>query len=134
MIIVDQLRFPRFGYGQAGLLEPIKDILSLIGDVKDNPYARHFAGFCKLREYAVVLTDHTIAEAACVPSRASIMTGQYGPRTGVTQTDGLFKSGDATNYPWLRGDGGATWATGAAQAVGRGIGSAKGTAARGRGG
>jgi arylsulfatase A-like enzyme len=33
------------------------------------------------------------------------MTGQYGPRTGVTQTDGLFKSGDARNFPWLRADG-----------------------------
>lgn len=36
MIMVDQLRFPRFGYGQAGLLDPIKDILSLVGVVTDN--------------------------------------------------------------------------------------------------
>lgn len=105
MIMVDQLRYPRLGYGSAGLADPIKAILSFVGDIDNNPYAKHFPGFCKLREHAVVLTDHSIAESACVPSRASIMTGQYGPRTGVTQTDGVFKSGEAGNYPWLKGDG-----------------------------
>jgi arylsulfatase A-like enzyme len=105
MIMVDQLRYPRFGYGAAGFADPIKDILSFVRELDDNPCAKHFPGFCKLREHAVVLTDHTIAESACIPSRASIMTGQYGPRTGVTQTDGLFKSGDAQNFPWLKADG-----------------------------
>ena len=33
---------------------------------------------------------------------------QYGPRSGVTQTDGLFKNGDASNFPWLRADGAPT--------------------------
>jgi arylsulfatase A-like enzyme len=105
MIMVDQLRYPQRGYGPHGFADPIKDILSFVTKLDDNPYAKHFPGFCKLREYATVLADHTIAESACIPSRASIMTGQYGPRTGVTQTDGLFKSGDALNFPWLRADG-----------------------------
>lgn len=105
MIMVDQLRYPRLGYGSAGFVDRIKDILSFVGNIDDNPYAKHFPGFCKLREHAVVLTDHTIAESACIPSRASIMTGQYGPRSGVTQTDGLFKSGDAQAFPWLKADG-----------------------------
>lgn len=105
MIMVDQLSYPQKGYGSAGFADPIKDILSFVGDIENNPYAKHFPGFCKLREHAVVLTDHTIAEAACTPSRASIMTGQYGPRTGVTQTDGMFKNGDAQNFPWLKADG-----------------------------
>ena len=78
---------------------------SFVRDIEHNPYAKYFPGFCKLREHAVVLTDHTIAEAACTPSRASIMTGQYGPRTGLTQTDGMFKNGDAANFPWLKADG-----------------------------
>ncbi len=103
MILVDQLRYP--GGGEDGFVNPIKAILSFVGALEDNPYARHFPGFCKLREHSVVFTDHTIAESACIPSRASLMTGQYGPRTGVTQTDGLFKSGDARNFPWLRADG-----------------------------
>ncbi len=105
MIMVDQLRYPRLAYGEGGFVDPVKAILSFVGDLENNPYAQHFPGFCKLREHAVVLTDHTIAESACIPSRASIMTGQYGPRTGVTQTDGLFKSGDARNFPWLRANG-----------------------------
>jgi arylsulfatase A-like enzyme len=53
----------------------------------------------------VVLRNHTIAASACTPSRAVIYTGQYGTRTGVTQTDGLFKNGDSANFPWLEADG-----------------------------
>jgi arylsulfatase A-like enzyme len=105
MIMVDQLYYPQKGYGSAGFADEVKQILSFVGSIEGNSYAKHFPGFCKLREYAVSFTDHTIAESACIPSRASIMTGQYGPRTGVTQTDGLFKNGDAQNFPWLRADG-----------------------------
>lgn len=105
MIMVDQLRYPQAGSG--GLDPELDEILSLTaqGSLAGNSYAKHFPGFVKLREYARVLVDHTIAESACIPSRASIMTGQYGLRTGVTQTDGLFKSGDARNFPWLRANG-----------------------------
>jgi arylsulfatase A-like enzyme len=53
----------------------------------------------------VVLRNHTIAASACTPSRATIYTGQYGTRTGVTQTDGLFKNGDSPNFPELDADG-----------------------------
>ncbi len=108
MILVDQLYYPNPSYGDAGFANDIKTILSFVGSLEDNEYAKHFPGFCKLRDYATVFADHTIAESACIPSRASIMTGQYGPRTGVTQTDGLFKSGDASNFPWLRHDGAPT--------------------------
>lgn len=110
MIMVDQLYYPQPGYGSAGFADGIKQVLSFLGDVDPvrNPWAQYFPGFCKLREYAAVFADHTIAESACIPSRASIMTGQYGPRTGVTQTDGLFKSGDAHNFPWLKAGGAPT--------------------------
>jgi arylsulfatase A-like enzyme len=108
MILVDQLYYPNPGYGDAGFDNDIKKILSFVGSLEGNAYAKHFPGLCKLREYATVFTDHTIAESACIPSRASLMTGQYGPRTGVTQTDGLFKSGDASNFPWLPHNGAPT--------------------------
>lgn len=109
MIMVDQLRYPRFSYKDKGLDTSIKDILSFVNTLdKDDEYLKNFPGFVKLREYSTVLTNHSIAESACIPSRGSIMTGQYGPRTGVTQTDGLFKSGDAQNFPWLKADGFAT--------------------------
>lgn len=106
VIMVDQLSYPRKNDGSNdGFLDDLKAVLSFVDPLNNNSYAKYFPGFCKLREYAVVLTNHTIAESACIPSRASIMTGQYGPRTGVTQTDGLFKSGEAQNFPWLRANG-----------------------------
>lgn len=110
MMMVDQLYYPGSGYGSAGFADGIKNVLNFVGDIDEgsNEWATYFPGFCKLREYATVFTDHTIAESACIPSRTSIMTGQYGPRTGVTQTDGLFKSGDAQNFPWLKADGAPT--------------------------
>lgn len=109
LLLVDQLRYPRYCYGDKGFDNDIKDILSFVQDLdENNSYLHNFPGFVKLREYSTVLTNHSIAESACIPSRSSIMTGQYGPRTGVTQTDGLFKSGDAQNFPWLKSDGFAT--------------------------
>ncbi|MCP3166233.1 sulfatase-like hydrolase/transferase [Myxococcus qinghaiensis] len=107
LLTVDQLMFPRFAYGpEGGFLPGIKDILGFIdegGD--DNPYQKFFPGFTALRTNAAVFRNHTIATSACIPSRAAIYTGQYGTRTGVTQTDGLFKSGDAAAFPWLEPDG-----------------------------
>jgi arylsulfatase A-like enzyme len=52
-----------------------------------------------------MLRNHTNAASACVPSRAVMFTGQDGARTGVTQTDGILKSGNANNFPWLQPDG-----------------------------
>ncbi|HEX6374119.1 MAG TPA: sulfatase-like hydrolase/transferase [Allosphingosinicella sp.] len=107
LITCDQYRFPRFSYGpDGGFDEPLKQILGFQGEVDaSNPYAKFFPGLLKLRENAVVLRNHTIAASACTPSRAVIYTGQYGTKTGVTQTDGLFKNGDSPNFPWLEAGG-----------------------------
>jgi len=107
LITCDQFRFPRFSYGpEHGFAEPLKQILGFQGEVDaTNPYAKFFPGLLRLRRNAVVLRNHTIAASACTPSRAVIYTGQYGTRTGVTQTDGLFKNGDSPNFPWLEADG-----------------------------
>lgn len=107
VILVDQLRFPRFAYGPDGGFAPaLKNIVGFQGDDADiAAYRDWFPGLCALRENAVVLRRHTIAASACIPSRAALMTGQYGTRTGVTQTDGLFKNGDAESFPWLAADG-----------------------------
>jgi arylsulfatase A-like enzyme len=107
LITTDQFRFPRFANGpDADFAEPLKQILGFQADVTaDNPYAKFFPGLLRLRDNAVVLRNHTIAANACTPSRAAIYTGQYGTRTGVTQTDGLFKNGDSPDFPWLAPDG-----------------------------
>lgn len=107
LITCDQYRFPRFSYGPTGgLHRGLKAILGFQDEVDgDNPYAPFFPGLLRLRKGAVVLRNHTIASSACIPSRTAIYTGQYGTRTGVTQTDGLFKSGDSAAFPWLEPDG-----------------------------
>jgi arylsulfatase A-like enzyme len=107
LITCDQYRFPRFAYGpDGGFVEPLKQILGFQGTIDESsPYAKYFPGLLRLRKNAVVLRNHTIAASACTPSRAVIYTGQYGTKTGVTQTDGLFKNGDSPNFPWLEADG-----------------------------
>ena len=107
LITCDQYRFPRFSYGpKHGFAHDLKQILGFQGTVdQSNIYARYFPGLLRLRNNAVVLRNHTIAASACTPSRATIYTGQYGTKTGVTQTDGLFKNGDSSNFPWLDADG-----------------------------
>lgn len=107
LITCDQYRFPRFSYGpEGGFDEPLKRILGFSEDIgADNPYARFFPGLLRLRRNAVLLRNHTIAANACTPSRAAIYTGQYGTKTCVTQTDGMFKNGDSPNFPWLAADG-----------------------------
>lgn len=106
-ITTDQFRFPRFSNGpDADFAEPLKQILGFQGEVaSSNPYAKFFPGLLRLRKNAVVMRNHTIAANACTPSRSTIYTGQYGTRTGVTQTDGLFKNGDSSDFPWLAPDG-----------------------------
>lgn len=107
LITCDQYRFPRFAYGaEGGFDAELKEILGFQGEIgTHNRYAEYFPGLLRLRDNAVLLRNHSIAASACTPSRAVIYTGQYGTRTGVTQTDGLFKNGDSPNFPWLEADG-----------------------------
>jgi arylsulfatase A-like enzyme len=57
-----------------------------------------------LRDSGVSLECHYTMSAACTPSRASLMTGQYPSLHGVTQTDGLAKSADGDEMTWLAPD------------------------------
>ena len=47
---------------------------------------------------------HYVASTACVPSRPSLLTGQYPDVHGVSQTDGLGKLHGDTRMRWLRPD------------------------------
>ena len=47
---------------------------------------------------------HYTMSAACAPSRASLLTGQYPSLHGVTQTDGIAKSADSDEMSWLAPD------------------------------
>ena len=103
MIMVDQMRYPCFGYGKdGGFVDPLKRILGFQDGIEDcNEFRKFFPGFSALADNAVVFNNHKAASSACVPSRAALFTGQYGTRTGVLQTDGIFKDGLDPSFPWL---------------------------------
>ena len=52
-------------------------------------------------EHGVSFTRHYTGSLACVPSRPTLLTGQYPDVHGVTQTDGLGKDADDTAMRWL---------------------------------
>lgn len=104
MIMADEFRFP-IHKDAGGMPKDLKNILGFQNvDNEDGDYISEeakalFPGFMRLRENTVVLSNHTIAQTACVPSRAALFTGQFGNKTGVTQTDGVFKK--ASEIKWL---------------------------------
>lgn len=53
-------------------------------------------------EHGVGFTRHYTGSLACVPSRPTILTGQYPDLHGVTQTDGIGKRYDDSRLRWLR--------------------------------
>ena len=105
MIMVDQMRYPRFGFGKDhGFIEPLKRIFGFQNSVAgDQQFRDFFPGFTALTDTnnAVVFNNHKAASAACVPSRTALFTGQYGTRTSALQTDGVFKDGASPDFPWL---------------------------------
>lgn len=100
LIMVDQMQTPPDGYGpEQGAVPDLKEILGFRTLSPSNTYTGYFQGLMRLRQHAVVLKRHYTASSASVPSRCSIMTGQYPDATGVKETDGLFKT--AMDVPYL---------------------------------
>jgi arylsulfatase A-like enzyme len=64
----------------------------------------HLPGVERLRQDGVSFRHHYPMAAACAPSRASLLTGQYPSLHGVTQTDGIAKSADGADMFWLAPD------------------------------
>ena len=58
----------------------------------------------RLQQTGVSFRHHYPMSAACAPSRASLLTGQYPSLHGVTQTDGIAKSADGEDMFWLAPD------------------------------
>jgi arylsulfatase A-like enzyme len=50
---------------------------------------KHLPGMERLRQNGVSFRNHNPMAAACAPSRASLLTGQYPSLHRVTQTDGI---------------------------------------------
>ncbi len=91
IIMVDQMRTPPEGYGpDEGMVPGLKEIIGFRPLSPDNEYTQLFPGLMRLRQNAVVFGKNYTASAACTPSRACILTGQYPVVTGVDQTASLF--------------------------------------------
>ena len=88
VILTDQLRYPPV-YQSPDLAEFCRSKMP---------------GQDSLREQGVSFTRHYPMSAACAPSRASLLTGQYPSLHGVTQTDGLAKGPDGPDVFWLAPD------------------------------
>ena len=55
----------------------------------------------RIRTGGLELHRHYVGSTACVPSRATLFTGQYPSLHGVTQTDGVAKHSDDPALRWL---------------------------------
>jgi arylsulfatase A-like enzyme len=88
ILLTDQQRFPT-SYEPEGLRQWRCD---------------EFVAERSLGETGVSFTRNYVMAAACAPSRASLLTGQYPSLHGVTQTDGLGKSFDSPDMFWLAPD------------------------------
>ena len=101
-ILVDQMRMPPSQANLTPEIAQLNQVLSFDPAVEDdNPFLAFFPAFRRLRRNGVRLSRHHIAAAACVPSRASLYTGQYPSRHLVTQTAGMFKQAYDPGFPWL---------------------------------
>ena len=58
----------------------------------------------RIRNGGLELHRHYVGSTACVPSRATLFTGQYPSLHGVSQTDGVAKHSDDPGMRWLDPD------------------------------
>lgn len=101
-ILVDQMRMPPDQVNLTPRLRELNQVLSFDPQLQaDNPFLPFFPAFRRLRRHGVRLARHHIAAAACVPSRATLFTGQYPSRHLVTQTAGMFKQTNDPGLAWL---------------------------------
>lgn len=105
LMLVDEYRRSPNYPTNTGEVPDLREILNFEPLSNGNSLAHLFPGLTRLRQNAVVLRTHYVASAACVPSRASLLTGQYPTVHHVTQTTGFFKSPDDPGFVFLDPNG-----------------------------
>lgn len=105
LVLVDEYRrSPDYPDG-TGQVSALREILRFDPLTPGNPFVNYFPALTRLRQNSVVLRTHYVASAACVPSRASMLTGQYPTVHGVSQTTGFFKNADDPGFVFLDHNG-----------------------------
>ena len=106
LVLSDEFNLPPKYPDGAGMPQSLREILAFEQTLSDgNPFVPLFPGFTRLRENAVAFRSHYTASAACVPSRASLLTGQYPTVHGASQTTGIFKEANDPGFVFLDPDG-----------------------------
>jgi arylsulfatase A-like enzyme len=94
-------RPPKYPDG-SGMPQGLREILGFERSLSaNNQFTGLFPGFTRLRKNAVAFRKHYTASAACVPSRATMLTGQYPTVHGVSQTTGFFKDPSDPGFTFL---------------------------------
>lgn len=106
LVLSDEFNHPPKYPEGTGMPRGLREILGFEqGIADDNPFRNLFPGFLRLRENAVAFRRHYTASAACVPSRASLLTGQYPTVHNTSQTTGIFKEPSDPGFVYLDPDG-----------------------------
>lgn len=106
LVLSDEFNLPPRYPNGTGMPAALREILAFEQELSpDNPYTRLFPGLTRLRQNAVAFRTHYTASAACVPSRATMMTGQYPTVHKTSQTTGFFKDASDPGFVFLDPDG-----------------------------
>jgi arylsulfatase A-like enzyme len=106
LVLSDEFNLPPRYPDGSGMPASLREILAFEPDLSPgNPYTRLFPGFTRLRQNGVAFRNHYTASAACVPSRATMLTGQYPTVHGTSQTTGIFKDESDPGFVFLDPNG-----------------------------
>ncbi|MBX3169435.1 MAG: sulfatase-like hydrolase/transferase [Candidatus Eremiobacteraeota bacterium] len=106
LVLMDEFRLPPKYPDNSGEIPDLRQVLGFSKQLSpNNSMTRFFEGMMRLRKNAIVLRNHYVASAACVPSRSSLLTGQYPTVHGVTSTTGIFKEGSDPGFVFLDPNG-----------------------------